>query len=102
MPNTVTYTVTRSNNLNGAATLSYSVVGTGNGPALASDFQSGTLPSGTVSFADQDETKTVTLTFAANAVPGRTFAIRISDPSTGVIQTGAVAGVVPGAIFNIA
>jgi hypothetical protein len=37
MPNTITYTVTRSNNLNGAATLSYGAVGTGSGPALAGD-----------------------------------------------------------------
>lgn len=98
---TMTYTVTRTGNTTGAATLDWAVVPTGQKAAGAIDFDGGTLPSGTLTFADGDTEKTITLTLANTARQGRTFAVKLSDPSTGIIKHGSIYSVIAVALFAI-
>lgn len=100
---TATFTITRSANTNGAATLDYVVSGTGRNPATGADFNGGELPSGTVTFADGEATKVITLTFSTTATPGRTFGVKITDPSVGkIVGAGSAAGQVTVPAFSIA
>lgn len=55
-----TFTVTRSVDVSGTLTVDYAVTGSGSNPASASDF-GGTLPTGTVSFAEGVLTQLVTI-----------------------------------------
>ncbi len=101
MPTTMNFNVSRSGNTTGAATLDWSVVPTGQKPAGAIDFGGGTLPSGTVEFDDGETSQTITLTLADTARQGRTFAVKLSDPSTGLIRRGSINSVIAVAVFSI-
>jgi len=85
-----TVTVTRANGLSGAASVSYRVVGTGANAAEGGDFAGGTPLTGTLTFADGEATKTVTLTVADDArfEGDETFAVQLLSPSPGVIAVG--------------
>ncbi|WP_321419168.1 Calx-beta domain-containing protein [uncultured Desulfobacter sp.] len=56
---TVSYTVTRTGDLSRAAVVDYQVTGTGENAADADDFDGSELPSGTVTFAVGEDTKTI-------------------------------------------
>ena len=56
-----TFTVTRTGNTGSANSVSWSLAGSGANPASASDFVGGALPSGTVSFAAGETSKTITV-----------------------------------------
>ena len=62
-----TFTVTRTGSTTGASTASYAVAGSGADPATAADFTGGVFPTGTVSFAAGETTKTITVTWLATA-----------------------------------
>ncbi|WP_159351486.1 Calx-beta domain-containing protein [Roseomonas harenae] len=87
---TFTYTVTRSGDTSGASSASWSVMGSGSNPAGASDFVGG-LPSGTVSFAAGETSKTITVTVAADAEieQDETFTLTLSSPSAGTTITSS-------------
>ena len=57
---TFTYMVTRTGNLSRTASVKFIVTGTGTPPANAADF-GGTFPSGTLNFAVNETTKTITI-----------------------------------------
>lgn len=99
---TMNFTVSRTKNTVGAATLNYAVVGIGANPARPADFEGGAMPSGTVDFADGDTTATIALDIAAGVGQGRTFAVRISSPSIGLVRQASAAGVIAVAEFGIA
>ena len=88
-----TFTVARTGDLSGATDVAYAVTGDG---ADAADF-GGTLPSGTVSFAAGETSKTVTV-----GVTGDTgfeadegFTVTLSSPSDGsIITTASAAGTI--------
>ncbi|MCA9084628.1 MAG: hypothetical protein KDA81_11260, partial [Planctomycetaceae bacterium] len=92
------FTVTRSSGA-GAATANYAVTGTGTNPATAADFTGGVFPSGVVSFANGETTKTISLNIAGDTIieNDKTFSVTLSNPSAG---TGIVTARDVGTIRN--
>lgn len=88
----ITYTVTRSGPTNGISTVDWSVEGAGTNPANAGDFTGGTLPSGSLSFAAGQTSKTLTVNVAGDLVvePHETFRLRLSNPDDAIIAVGSV------------
>ncbi|WP_461506297.1 choice-of-anchor Q domain-containing protein [Rhodopirellula baltica] len=85
-----TFTVTRSENTIGTVTVDYSVVGSGDNPADASDF-GGTLPTGTVTFADGESTATITVNVSGDnqVEPNESFAVVLSNASDDTVISQA-------------
>ncbi len=83
-----TFTVTRAGDTSGAASVSYAV----SGDADAADF-GGTLPSGTVNFADGEATQTITIGVSGDTdvEPNETFTVTLFNPTGGVTIIDAVA-----------
>ena len=94
----VTYTVTRSGDTSAAVSASYAVTGTGANAANAADF-GGTLPSGTVSFAAGETTRTITVLVSGDTATeaAETFAVTLSAPTGGATISSATA---TGTILN--
>lgn len=88
-----TFTVTRSGELTAASSVSWAVTGSGANPANAADFTNGLLPSGTISFAAGEATKTITVNVAADAAvePDESFTVTLSSPSGAVLGSPALA-----------
>ncbi|MFC5312022.1 Calx-beta domain-containing protein, partial [Azospirillum rugosum] len=89
-----TFTVTRTGDLTRATTVAWSVVGSGGVPALASDFENGVLPSGTVTFAAGAATATITVNVAGDITveTNETFTVQLISASNGTVSgTGATA-----------
>ena len=91
-----TFTVSRNGNLALASTATWSVAGiagTGTQPASAADFAGNAYPSGTISFAPGEATRTLTIPVAADA-QGETnerFAVTLAAPSGGTTLATATA-----------
>ncbi|TWT49574.1 Calx-beta domain protein [Rubripirellula amarantea] len=105
------FIVTRSDYTTGTTTVDYAVTGTGTDPADAQDFFGGTLPTGTVTFADGEATQVILIDVAGDAVVemDETFTIALSNPSAGAtittaIETGIIRNddVAPSATLTIA
>lgn len=89
-----TFTITRQPGIAGTSTVAWAVTGSGSRPADAADFAGGVLPSGTVSFAAGETTRTITVSVKADAVAeaDETFMVvlsaltnvRIGSPSSAV------------------
>ncbi len=95
-----TFTVTRSGNTGGALTVAWTVAagdGAGGATLDAADF-GGTLPSGTVSFADGEATKTITILVSGDTdiEPDETFTVTLSSPSVTAtaIETASASGTI--------
>ncbi|MFC5357198.1 Ig-like domain-containing protein [Azospirillum himalayense] len=95
-----TFTVTRVGNTGGALTVAWAVAaGDGPGGATldAADF-GGTLPSGAVSFADGEATKTITILVSGDTdiEPDETFTVTLSNPSVAAtaIETASESGTI--------
>lgn len=84
-----TFTVTRSGDLVGASTASWAVTGSGTNPANAADFTGAAFPTGIVSFAAGEATKTITINVAADATaePDDGFTVTLSTPSGASLGT---------------
>lgn len=85
-----TFTITRSGNNGQAATAQWAVAGaTGSGttPAQAKDFADGVFPTGIVSFAAGDTSKTVTINVNADSTVelNERFALTLSAPTGGAV-----------------
>jgi VCBS repeat-containing protein len=87
-----TFTVTRSTNTDTATNVDYAVTGSGTNAANAADF-SGTLPTGTVSFAVGETSKTITVSGSGDTTSEKDegFTVTLSNPSTGAQITTATA-----------
>lgn len=90
------FEVTRTVNTAGPLTVDYAVTGAG---AAASDFAGGALPSGTVSFADTEASKTITIPVRGDtaAEPDEGFTVTLSNASGDAQITAASAA---GTILN--
>ncbi|CAH2030771.1 Calx-beta domain-containing protein [Trichlorobacter ammonificans] len=90
----IAYTVTRSGDLSGSATINYAV--TGGAGVTAADIQGGVLPSGTLTFAANETSKTVTFDLIADTLAegDETFTLTLTDPSAGIIGTATANTVV--------
>lgn len=95
-PTPLTFTVSRSGDPTTPAMLTYAVAGMGGNPANASDFTGGTLPTGTVSFATGELSKTITMQVNGDttAEPDETFAVTLSGPAGTQIGTASAAGTI--------
>ena len=89
-----TFTVTRSGVTTGASSAHWAVTGSGAAPANAADFTGGVLPSGTVSFAAGQTSKTITVNVAGDTTvePNEQFAVKLSSPIGAVITTATATG----------
>src|SRR3954447_13093689 len=87
-----TFTVTRSGSTAGTSSASYAVSG---GTANAADF-GGTLPSGTVSFAAGETSKTITLKVSGDTTvePDESFNVVLSSPAGATIGTGTASSTI--------
>ena len=94
------FAVTRVGNTAVSGSMPWSVVGSGTNPAQASDFASGSLPSGTVAFAPGQSTQTVTVNLPAGSllVQDRTFSLSVPAAASGELLIGAPSGSAAGAI----
>ena len=95
-----TFTVTRAGSASGVLTVAWAVAaGDGPGGATldAADF-GGTLPSGTISFADGETTRTITVLVSGDTdiEPDETFTVSLSNPSVAAtaIETATASGTI--------
>ncbi|MCW2244172.1 Ca2+-binding RTX toxin-like protein [Azospirillum canadense] len=91
-----TFTITRSDNSLDPVSVAYTVAGSGPNPAAAADFAGNAFPSGTVSLAAGETTKTIEIAIAADALPeeDETFTVTLSNPSGATIGTAVATGVI--------
>ena len=104
-----TFTVSLDQAANTSQTVAYSVAGTGASPAAASDFVGGVLPSGTVTFAAGETSKTVTVDVQGNTTveASEAFLVTLSNPSSGLTlgnttATGTIVNDDGGSVASIA
>ncbi|MEQ8956767.1 MAG: S8 family serine peptidase, partial [Coleofasciculus sp. C2-GNP5-27] len=92
------FTLTRAENTTGETSVTYEVTGSGNNPANADDF-GGTFPSDTVTFADGETEKeiTVEVTGDSQVEPDENFTLNLTNPSGGAQITN---GTATGTILN--
>ena len=91
------FTVTRAGDVTGASTASYAVTGSSANPANATDFTGAILPSGTVNFAANETSKTITVNVAGDTTveQNEAFTLTLSNPSAGTtITTGTSTGTI--------
>ncbi|MFO1163284.1 MAG: Calx-beta domain-containing protein [Reyranellaceae bacterium] len=88
-----TFMVTRTGRTDVAASASWAVTGSGANPGNAADF-AGALPSGGVSFAANETSKTVTVNVSGDTVveANETFTVTLSGASSGATIGTATAG----------
>ena len=92
-----TFTVTRGGNTSIASSASWAVTGSGANAAAGSDFAGGVLPSGTVSFAAAETSKTITVNVAGDTVvePDEGFTVTLSNPAASTtIGTASASGTI--------
>jgi Ca2+-binding RTX toxin-like protein len=92
-----TFTVTRSGDTSGSSSASWAVTGSGTNAASAADFFGGVLPSGTVTFAAGEVTKTITINVIGDTVieADETFTLTLTSPSAGTtIANGSTTGTI--------
>lgn len=90
-----TFTVTRTGGSIGEATISYTVAGSGTNPADATDF-GGALPTGSVTFADGETSKTIAIPVSDDATfePDETYTLTLSGTSAGTIGQATATGTI--------
>ncbi len=92
-----TFTVTRSGNTGQATTVDYHVTGSGTNAADATDLWNGTLPSGTLSFAAGETSKTITIQVAGDDLveSDETYSVVLSNASgSTIIGTSSAMGTI--------
>ena len=92
-----TFTVTRGGDTSIATSASWAVTGSGANPAAGSDFVGAVLPSGTVSFAAGETSKTITVNVAGDTVvePDEGFTVTLSNPAASTtIGTASASGTI--------
>ena len=89
----MTFTVTRSGYLTQATTANWAVTGTGNNAATGKDFTGGSRPTGTISFATGETSKTITVNVNGDSTVelAEQFTVSLDAPSTGAVITTATA-----------
>ena len=93
------FVVTRSGDTSVAHTASWAVSGSGSNAATGADFVGGVLPTGTVSFAARETSKTITVNISGDTMveADEGFTVTLSNPSTGLALGASTA---TGSIIN--
>jgi hypothetical protein len=91
-----TFTVTRTGDTTGSSSATWTVTGSGATPASASDFTGAAFPTGTVSFAIGETSKTITVNVAGDTTdePDEGFTVTLSAPSGATLGTATAVGVI--------
>lgn len=92
-----TFSVTRQDNTSETSSASWGVTGSSSDPATATDFANATLPSGTVSFAPGETSKTVTISVLGDSKPeeDEEFSLTLTNPSSNtIIALASATGVI--------
>jgi hypothetical protein len=90
-----TFTVTRTLVTTGQSTVNYAVAQTGDNPASAIDFQGGQFPTGSLTFADGEATKVITVSVVGDTIfeSEESFVVTLSGASAGTqIQVASALG----------
>jgi Ca2+-binding RTX toxin-like protein len=92
----VVFTVTRSGDVSAAASASWTVAGSGTNAANATDFVGGVLPSGTVSFAAGETSRTITVMIAGDlsVEADESFTVTLSAPVGATLGTAAASATI--------
>lgn len=93
---TFTFTVTRTGNLSGSASADFAITGSTANASNEADF-GGSFPTGSVSFAPNEATRTITVLVTGDAVQevDETFVVTLSNPSSGSsLQTATASSVI--------
>jgi hypothetical protein len=90
------YTVLRTGSTTGTSSASWTVSGSGGAPAGASDFQNGALPSGTVTFAAGETSKTILINVTGDTTveSNEGFTVTLSGSSGATLGAATAAGVI--------
>lgn len=90
-----TFTVTRTGSSTGTASVNWTVTGTGTA-ASANDFASGVFPSGTISFAAGETSKTITVNVAADSAKEKNekFRVTLSGQTNATLGTATADGTI--------
>jgi Calx-beta domain len=88
-----TFTVSRIGTTTSAINVDWNVTGLGSNPAHSSDFIGGIFPSGTLHFAANELSKTITVQLTADATyePDEDFSVTLSNASGGAILSTSTA-----------
>lgn len=91
-----TFTVTRSDSTAGASSAAWAVTGSGANPSNADDFVGGALPSGTVSFATGEVSKTITVAVRGDTVveTDENFTVTLSSPVNAKLAAATTSGII--------
>ncbi|MCX7420675.1 MAG: hypothetical protein NT013_14210 [Planctomycetia bacterium] len=89
------FTITRTGDPSGTASVTYVVTGNGDNPADASDF-GGTLPNGTVNFAAGETSRTLTINVTGDMViePDESFIVTLSSATGASLGTSTATGTI--------
>jgi hypothetical protein len=91
------FTVTRTGNTSGTASVQYAVTGSGAYPADEADFKDDVFPSGTVEFAADQTAQTITIEVVGDTLvePDEGFTVTLSNASSpATITTAAASGTI--------
>ena len=96
---TFVYTVTRSGNVSQSATITYQVIGTGENGAQAVDFEGEAFPSGSITFAPGETSKTISFSPKPNTVLNgdRSFEVALTVDSADAnvsLLNGSASGII--------
>src|SRR5262249_25959073 len=85
-----------SGDASAAASVAWSVAGSGAHPADAADFQGGALPSGTLSFAAGETSKVITVNVAGDAAveSDESFTLTLANASGAALGTATATGTI--------
>jgi hypothetical protein len=90
------FTVTRTGDTSRTASVQYAVTGSGSAPANAADFAGNQLPGGTVQFAANETTQTISIQVAGDMLvePDETFTVTLSNATGATIDAGTAVGTI--------
>jgi hypothetical protein len=99
-----TFTVTRTGLLSGSSSAQWSVAGIDGQPADANDFPGGVLPTGNVTFAAGETTKTITIDVIGDTIAenDETFAVTLTNPTGATITIATASGTIVNDDTNLA
>ncbi|WP_242027345.1 Ig-like domain-containing protein [Sphaerospermopsis sp. FACHB-1094] len=92
-----TFNVTRTGNTTGTNTVNWTVAGSGNNSANTADFVNSVFPTGTITFAPNENTKVITVNVNGDTAfeQDETFTVTLSSPSNGaIISTASATGTI--------
>ncbi len=85
-PTAFTFTVWREGNTSAAAGVTFTITGSGTDPASGADFNAGVLPSGTLTFAAGETSRTLSVNILGDLLfePDETFTVTLSSTNPAV------------------